>query len=152
MRVPRRRAVCWQLGDGVAHRPRVTSCCLKSLGEIQFLDATRSSRFLSFFSFPPYSRQLFCSPHLNDPCPLSSSPFVPIIRNISKISICHRAVFYATGSAGGGGERPYPVQVLPHRLSFPRYLDNQAFFNLQVILQRKKKVAKFSDNSQQIDI
>ena len=135
MRVPRRRAVCWQLGDGVAHRPRVTSCCLKSLGEIQFLDATRSSRFLSFFSFPPYSRQLFCPPHLNDPCPLSSSPFVPIIRNISKISICHRAVFYATGSAGGGGERPYPVQALLHRLSFPRYSEiKQITYNILNII------------------
>ena len=90
LRVPRRRAVCWQLGDGVAHRPRVTSCCLKSLGEIQFLDATRSSRFLSFFSFPPFSRQLFCPTHLNDPCPLSSSPFVPIIRDIQNLHLSPR--------------------------------------------------------------
>ena len=134
MRVPRRWAVYWQLGDGVAHRPRVTSCCLKSLGEIQFLDATRSSRFLSFFSFPPYSRQLFCRliSMIHAPCLVH---LLSRLSEISKISICHRAVFYATGSAGGGGERPYPVQAPPHRLSFPRYSGiKQITYNILNIL------------------
>ena len=94
-------------------------------GEIQFSDATHPPQFLNFFSFRIFDTFFSVS---------NSMSRVPLVHfifcvdyPISRISICHRPVFYATGGSLllVPGERPHPIRGR-HTVSFPR---NSTFFS-----------------------